>query len=253
MIHISYAQLWTNIAVILQLVVIEALLSFDNAVALAAYVRKHLKNPIQQKRALIWGLGGAYILRTLVLLAGVWIMKFEWTKAIAGSYLIYLAITELFFTKKAHIKKIAEKISADEAKKLPFVSNKKFWKVVIQVELMDLMFAIDSVAVALAISDKPWVLITGTALGILMMRVVAQTFLLIIDKFPILEKTAFVLVGIAGINVILKIKELNLHFTTITINKPLDEHAFLGIMLFILLASFPLNYVLYPKKKKIKN
>ena len=245
------------VLVVLQLAILEGLLSFDNALALAALVRKRLAHPLLRKRALVWGLWGAYILRTVMLFAGVGLMKYEWVKALAGLYLVYLAIHELFFSKKKHgaVQEVEPLQEAGLAKKgkrkypPPTAEQKKaFWHTVLQVEIMDLMFSIDSVAVALAVSDNPWVLISGAFLGIVLMRIAAQTFVKLLVHFPILEKTAFVMVGVAGINVVLKIKDLPLGFAALTINRPLPEGVFLGAMFAILVGSLFLNKVIYKNK-----
>jgi YkoY family integral membrane protein len=238
----------THVLIIVQLIILEGLLSFDNAIALAALVRKKLKDPTQQKRALIWGIWGAYVLRIGIIFVGVWLMKYEWVKALAGIYLVYLAIHELFFHKNINpdLEEINRGKSGTVGNSL-LVNTRVFVMVILQVELMDLMFSIDSIAVALAISDVKWVLVTGTVLGVLLMRVAAQFFITLIEKFPILEKTAFVLVGIAGLNVLLKLKDLNLGFTLLTIDKPIPEEIFLGLMIGILIFSMLLNK-LFPKK-----
>ncbi|APJ04272.1 TerC family protein [Silvanigrella aquatica] len=239
---------FTYILIIIQLIILEGLLSFDNALALAALVRKKLKDPIQQKRALVWGIWGAYILRIGIIFVGVWLMKYEWVKALAGAYLVYLAIHELFFHKNnAHEFDELNNGSGGSNGSSLLVGTKAFVMVILQVELMDLMFSIDSIAVALAISDVKWVLVTGAVLGVLLMRIAAQFFITLIEKFPILEKTAFVLVGIAGLNVILKLKDLNLGFTYLTIDKPMPEGLFLGLMVGILVFAMVLNK-LFPKK-----
>lgn len=238
---------WTHIIIVLELAVIEGLLSFDNALSLAALVKKKLKNPEQQKKALLWGIWGAYIMRTSTILFGVFLMKYEWVKASAGIYLAYLAVHELFFVKKIHKKDVEESknISAGAIAK---ASTRVFILAILQVELMDFMFSIDGIAVALAISNIPWVLVSGAVLGILMMRVAARYFIVLIDKFPILEKTAFVLVGVAGINIILKLKDLNLGFMHLSIDKPIPENGFFVLMVLILAGSFALNRFFYPKK-----
>jgi len=245
----------TYVFVIIQLIILEGLLSFDNALALAALVRKKLKDPLQQKRALMWGIWGAYILRTGTVFMGVWLMKYEWVKALAGIYLVYLALHELFFYKRESTDfGIQHSLQGEATQMSPqssLVSPKVFVLLVIQLELMDLMFSIDSIAVALAISNVPWVLVTGAVLGILLMRVAAQFFITLIDRFPILEKTAFVLVGIAGVNVILKLKDLNLGFTKLTIDKPLPEAVFLSLMLGILVCAMLLNKF-YQKQRQNK-
>jgi len=237
----------THLLIIVQLIILEGLLSFDNALALAALVRKKLKDPLQRKRALVWGLWGAYIFRVGIIFIGVWLMQYEWVKALAGIYLVYLAIHELFFHKKSTVDESDSSNAVIGASLL--VSTRTFIMVILQVELMDIMFSVDSIAVALAISDVKWVLITGAVLGVLLMRVAAQYFVSLIEKFPILEKTAFVLVGIAGLNVILKLKDLNLGFTTLTIDKAMHEELFLGLMLGILVGAMVLNK-LFPHKFK---
>ena len=171
----------TNTIVVIQLIILEGLLSFDNALALAAYVKKHLKKKEDQDRALMWGIWGAYIIRILTIFFGVWLMQYEWVKAAAGIYLIYISVAALFFSgKKAHLHEHSEKK----------IVTRSFWLVVVQVEIMDFMFSVDSIAVALAISNVKWVLITGVVIGVLLMRVAAQFFVKLIDKYPILEKTA---------------------------------------------------------------
>lgn len=236
---------WTHLIIILELAIIEGLLSFDNALALAAFVKKKLKNPQQRRQALFWGIWGAYVIRTVTVLFGVFLMRYEWVKAIAGLYLVYLAVHELFFVKKL---KSTDSVTHESSLPMAKASTRVFIMAIVQVELMDFMFSIDAIAVALAISNVAWVLVSGAVLGILMMRVAANYFILLIEKFPILEKTAFVLVAVAGVNVLLKLKDLNLGWTHLTIDKPIPENVFFGIMILILGSSFALNRFFVPKK-----
>lgn len=185
----------SNILTIIYLVVIEGLLSFDNALALAALVKKRLSDPEDQKHALRWGILGAYIFRIGVIFAGVWLMSHVWVKLVAGGYLVILAVTELFFANK----------DGSDLEGFTFKGLSPLWSTIVSVEIMDIMFSLDSIGVALAVSNKTWVLIAGAVLGILMMRVAAGVFIKLIERYPILEKTAFVLVGIAGLNVMLKV------------------------------------------------
>ena len=85
----------TNVLAIFFLVLIEGLLSFDNSIALAAIVKKKLKNRKEQKKALIYGIWGAYFFRIIVIFCGVWLMSFWQLKLVAGLYLIQLSIREL--------------------------------------------------------------------------------------------------------------------------------------------------------------
>jgi YkoY family integral membrane protein len=232
------ATLWHDLAVVLQLVILEGLLSFDNALALAALVEKRLTDPVQRKRALKWGIWGAYAFRTAVIFLGVWLMSNPWIRVAAGLYLVWIALDELFL-KKEHGEEHAPSLN------LGFFKLSPFWSVVVSVELMDIMFSIDSIAVALALSQKPWVLILGAVLGILMMRVAAQFFIVLIAKFPILVKTAFILVGLAGVNILLDTKGAVVPFTggyVINLDWAVPEHPFLILLFSIFAGSILLNW-----------
>ena len=227
------------------LIIIEGLLSFDNALALAATVKTHLTDPQEQRRALRFGIWGAYIFRTIVILLGVKLMKIEWVKAAAAGYLICLAVTE--FWPKRESEELTQDTSADvrqQSSLARFLKLTPFWSTVIAVELMDIMFSIDSIGAALAISNQEWILIAGAFLGILMMRFAASIFIKLIDSFPVLNKTAFLLVGLAGFNMILKLKGLPLGpFGELTIDKEIPEHIFTLSLAGIFFGSMALNAV----------
>ncbi|MGG1618463.1 TerC family protein [Paenibacillus sp. NRS-1781] len=163
------------------LILLEGLLSADNALVLAVMV-KHLPKE-QQKRALFYGILGAYIFRFLAIGLGTFLIKFTLIKVLGAAYLLYIAYKGLF------------KSEADGE-----VENKpiSFWKTVLMVELMDIAFSVDSVIAAFGVSEQVWVLFLGGIIGVLMMRGVAQVFLKLIDKFPELEQTAFILIAIIG-------------------------------------------------------
>lgn len=230
-----------NVLDIGTLVILEGLLSFDNALALAATVKSRLADPADQKRALRYGIWGAYIFRTLVIFLGVTLMKIEWVKAAAAAYLIWLAVTELWPKgKKAEVE--GELPNPHERGLSKFLKLSPLWSTILAVELMDIMFSIDSIGVAFAISSEPWILVTGAILGILMMRVAATVFVKLIDRFPVLVKTAFILVGLAGINMVLKLKNLPLGpLGYLTIDKEIPEHVFTLTLALIFFGAMGLN------------
>jgi len=221
---------------ILQLVLMEGILSFDNSLALSSMVTKRLKDPKDQKKALTYGIWGAYFFRTVIVFIGVWLIKFAWIKVLAGSYLVYLAISELFFNHEESDGEI--KIKSKDSYLLS-----PLWSTILAVELMDLAFSVDSIGVALALSNKIWVLLTGAVLGIAMMRFAAILFIKLIQHFPILEKTAFVLVGIAGLNILLGIQNLPIFSYKLSLDYAMSEHT-LPILLFaIFLGSMGYDYL----------
>ncbi|MNI49781.1 Inner membrane protein alx [compost metagenome] len=176
-----------NWGIIGTLVVLEGLLSADNALVLAVMV-KHLPKE-QQKKALFYGLLGAYIFRFIAIGVGTFLVKITWIKVAGGLYLMWIAINHLFLKK-----------GGDDGE----VKNKglSFWRTVLAVEIMDIAFSIDSVLAAFGVSEEVWVLFLGGLLGVLMMRGVAQVFLKLIDAIPELERTAFFMILFIGIKMI---------------------------------------------------
>lgn len=69
---------------------------------------------------------------------------------------------------------------------------------VVSVELMDMVFSIDNVLAAVAMSPKLWVVMVGVAIGILAMRFVAGGFIKLMEKYPALETSAYIVIGILG-------------------------------------------------------
>ena len=182
----------TALLVILNLVLIEGLLSIDNAAVLATMV---LDLPDRQrKRALRIGLIFAYVFRGLALLFASWLIKIMWLKLIGGAYLLYLFIQ--FFYKK--IFSGGGKTHKPKPKRsIPGFNY--FWSTVIMVELVDLTFSIDNVFAAVALTKNMTLIYTGVFIGILTMRIVAGYFVKLMERFPFLDTVAFLIIGILGV------------------------------------------------------
>lgn len=181
-----------DLLVVLALVVLEGLLSCDNAVVLALQVR-HLP-PEQRGRALRYGILGAYLFRIIALLLATWIMGRWYLKIFGGVYLCFLAVRHFV----SH-----DDEPAGERVVRRFFGLGAFWSTVIAVEMTDIVFSVDSIAAAVALSDKLWVLIAGSFLGIFAMRFAAQGFVTLLDRFPRLEGAAFVAVAVVGLKLLL--------------------------------------------------
>ncbi|AVK98513.1 hypothetical protein FCT18_18090 [Lysinibacillus sphaericus] len=179
------------------LIVIEGLLSADNALVLAVLV-KHLPDK-QRKRALMYGMLGAYFFRFLFIGIGVYLVEFWFIKVLGALYLGWISI--------AHFLQLGQEDSVKEVKKSGIMVRifGVFWATVISVELMDIAFSVDSIFAAFAISDQVWVLLIGGMLGILMMRTIAGLFLIIIEKIPELEATAFIIIGIIALKMLVTV------------------------------------------------
>lgn len=179
------AELGEAFPVIVSLIIIEGLLSVDNALAIAAMAR-HLPEA-QQKLALRWGIIGAYGFRGLCMAFAAWIIENPWLKIGGAVYLVYLMCK--------HFSDAAEE---DGEGGVGEVAAKGLIATIVSIELMDLSLSVDNVVAAVAMSPKLWVVCTGVFIGILALRFVAGACLKLIEKFPILEETAFLLIGYVG-------------------------------------------------------
>lgn len=194
-------NLQSAIFIILNLVLIEGLLSADNAAVLATMARTLPKD--QQKKALRYGIFGAYFFRGLCLIFASFLIKISWLKAVGGLYLCWLC-GNFFFSKSVNDPDLPEEnlVKSNFLNKL-LAPLGQFWSTVIMIELVDLVFSIDNVFAAVAYSNKIGLICTGVFLGIITMRLVAGTFMDLMEKYPFLETCAYVVIGILGLKLLL--------------------------------------------------
>ncbi|HEX8507324.1 MAG TPA: TerC family protein [Hymenobacter sp.] len=190
-----------SLAIVGNLVIIESLLSVDNAAVLATMVGDLPKE--QRKKALQYGIFGAYIFRGLCILFASFLIQFWFLKPLGGFYLLYLAFGH-FKARPVHDENAVDK------QKSWFYRNTlglvgKFWATVALIELMDLAFSIDNVFAVVAFTDNLILICGGVFIGILAMRLVAQAFVLLMGKYPFLETAAFVVIGILGLKLMLSL------------------------------------------------
>jgi len=203
-------------AVIGSLIVLEGLLSADNALVLAIMV-KHLPKK-EQKQALFYGIFGAFLFRFVAIGLGTYLIKIWWIKGAGALYLLWMAF-QYFFMKPAE---------EEETTSAPM----GFWRTVLAVEIMDIAFSIDSVLAAFGVSDQVWVLYLGGIMGVMMMRGVAQVFLALIERYPELETTAFVLIGIIGTKMLGSVFGLHV-----------SETVFFSTLIFVFLSTFVIHHL----------
>lgn len=191
------------VLVFLNILLIEIILSIDNASVLAVIVNKQLPDEASRQKALRYGIIGAYVFRGLSLALVSWIMYNPevgaWFKILGGLYLIYLFYTHL--TPEADS---AEEGEAGWLQKLcGFLHINNFWTTVIMVEFLDIVFSLDNLVAVVGLSSNIWVVCGAVFLGILGMRFVAQYFSKILVKFPDLENTAFFVILLLGLKMTL--------------------------------------------------
>ncbi len=185
--------------IITALLLLEAVLSFDNAAILAAMVRKLPFN--QRKKALLYGLVGAYVLRITAILLAAFLIKYQILKVLGGAYLVFLFVKhfDAFIRHKGDME-AAHKTGT------PFLVRlgvPMLLATIIQIELIDLAFAIDQVIVAVGFTDVIGLIILASMVGILFLRLAASVMARVMDWLPTLEHMAYVAVGFVGVKLVL--------------------------------------------------
>ncbi|MEH7491561.1 TerC family protein [Neobacillus niacini] len=191
--------------VLLVLVALEGLLAADNALVLAIMV-KHLPEE-DRKKALFYGLAGAFVFRFVSLFIISFLVDVWQVQAIGALYLLFMAVNHI-------VRKVSVKGSSEDNQKK---NSKKsgFWSTVFKVELADIAFAVDSIlaAVALAVvlpetplpniggldGGKFLVIFAGGIIGLVIMRFAANQFVKLLERRPGLEIAAFGIVGWVGV------------------------------------------------------
>jgi YkoY family integral membrane protein len=177
------------------LVALEGLLSADNAMVLAVLVLGLPKE--EQRKALRYGIVGAFAFRIIAILLAVYLIQISWVMLIGAAYLLWLPYNH--FTGHADA---ASRRAPKQAQR--WLGLSAFWATVAKVELTDVVFAIDSILVAVAMSNKRWVIITGGILGVIAMRLVIGQLLNLVNRYPTLVDGAFVIIAWVGIKLLLE-------------------------------------------------
>ncbi len=173
------------------LIALEAVLSADNAIALAA-IAQGLESEEQQKRALNIGLIVAFVLRMTLILTASWVLKF-WQFEVAGAaYLLWLAFQHFS----------SEEDEADGHHGPKFGS---LWQAIPIIAFTDLAFSLDSVTTAIALSDEVAIILLGGTIGIIALRFMAELFIRWLDEYVYLEDAGFVTVAFVGLRLLVRV------------------------------------------------
>ena len=163
----------SDLAIVGFLVVLEGLLSADNALVMAIMVLGLPRT--QHKQALRYGLIGGFAFRIIATLLAVYLIRLAWIKLLGGLYLLYLTYGHFTGREDGEDRRAAPKAK-------PWMGLSAFWGTVVKVELINLAFSIDSIIVAVGMSPKTWVIITGGILGIVAMRLVAGQLITLVQR-----------------------------------------------------------------------
>jgi YkoY family integral membrane protein len=177
------------------LVLLEGLLSADNALVLAMLVLGLPRH--QQKQSLRSGIAGAFAFRIIAVTLAIHLIRVAWIKLVGAGYLMYLSTQHFFASGGAQARREIRPARA-------WLGLSPFWATVVKVELTDVVFAVDSILVAVAMSPKTWVVITGGLLGIVTMRMVIGKLLSLVRRYPALVDGAFVIIAWVGLKLLLE-------------------------------------------------
>ena len=178
------------------LVILEGLLSADNALVLAILVLGLPRE--EQKRALRYGILGAFTFRIIAILLATYLMQVSWVRLAGGAYLLYLSYAHFFRRGDEHGSRHAPPVARAA------FGLSAFWATVVRVEFVDIAFSVDSILVAVALSDKLWVIVLGGILGIVAMRLVAGQLIQLIRTYPALVDGAFIIIAWVGVKLLLE-------------------------------------------------
>ncbi len=177
---------------ILLLVLLEAILSADNAIALAALVRS-LPDKKQEEWALRYGLIGAFVFRIVLILTATWVIKY-WQFELAGAvYLLWLS-GKYFLA-----------LNQEQKEDAPIAVVDKLWQVILLVSFTDLAFSLDSVTAAVAVAQETWLVLLGGVIGIISLRFLAGLFIRWLGEFKNLEPAGYLIVMLVGLRLMLKV------------------------------------------------
>ena len=184
-----------DLVTILLLVLLEGLLSADNAMVLAVLVLGLPRS--EQQKALRYGIIGAFLFRGLAIVFAAHMIQLSLVKLVGGLYLLWLPYQHFFRGGDANERRTPVPARA-------WLGMTAFWATVVKVELTDIVFAIDSILVAVAMSPKLWVVLTGGILGIIAMRLVIGQMLAIVRRYPALVDGAFIIIAWVGIKLFIE-------------------------------------------------
>ena len=212
---------WGEVLLVLPLlVVLEVVLSADNAIALAAISRR-LHDPQKQRQALNFGLLLALGFRILLIIAARWVLRFWPLQLLAAAYLLWLSGSHLLAADQAPgTEPATDDTPADTpaaavvdaqipspSAEVPDAGGqiRRLVGVVVTLGLTDLAFSLDSVAAAVAVTDRLVLVMAGGVIGVVALRLTAELFIRWLDEFRHLETSGYLAVALVGIRLLVRL------------------------------------------------
>jgi len=198
---IQAADEWREVLLLLPLLVsLEAVLSADNAIALAAISRR-LHDPVRQRQALNFGLALALVFRLALIAAARWVLRFWPLQLMAAGYLLWLSGRHLLGQDNGDSG--AEEPSGHGHDHHHHTAS--LGSVVATLAFTDLAFSLDSVSAAVAVTDRLPVVMLGGVIGVIALRLTAELFIRWLEVYRHLETAGYLAVGLVGMRLLLRL------------------------------------------------
>jgi tellurite resistance protein TerC len=200
---------------------IELSLSIDNIFVIAIIFAAFKIPQKYQHRVLFWGILGAIVFRGLMIFFGVMLInKFTWTTYLFGGFLLFTAIKMLFSGEEEDFQPKNSFVYKTLGKIIPITSemdHEKFFILtekgkkaatplfvaLIVIEVMDVLFAVDSVPAILAITSDPFLVFSSNIFAILGLRSMYFFLANMLAKFSYLEYSLIAILSFVGLKMIL--------------------------------------------------
>ena len=199
---------------------IELSLSVDNIFVIAIIFSSFKIPQKYQHRVLFWGIIGAIFFRGLMIFFGVMLInKFSWTTYIFGVFLIFTAIKMLFTKddekfepKKSFIYRALRRIIPVTThidgehffvKRRHITAATPLFVALVVIEVMDVIFAIDSVPAILAITSDPFLVFSSNIFAILGLRSMYFFLSHMLNRFAHLEYSLIAILTFVGLKMLL--------------------------------------------------
>jgi YkoY family integral membrane protein len=180
-----------NAVIILILAGLEAVLSADNAIALAALVQG-LEQESLQRRALNLGLVAAFCMRMGLIFTATWVIQYWQFELMGAAYLLWLAF-EYFRSDQ------------DQEDHHHGPRFQTLWQAIPLIAVTDLAFSLDSVTTAIALANDRWLVVVGGIIGIIALRFMAGLFIRWLKEFTYLQDAGYITVALVGLRLFIKV------------------------------------------------
>ena len=177
---------------------IELSLSIDNLFVFLLMFRSFGLNAEAQRKALLLGILGAIVMRGVFIFAGIALLRrFAWIQYFFGALLLVAAVRLLIAKKQGAAPTPAQWIT-HWTKRFGTSPRATFVLAVVAIEIVDLVFALDSVPAVLAISNHPFVVYTSNIFAILGLRSLYFLLAGLLDRLRYLHLGLAAILGFVG-------------------------------------------------------